>query len=60
MMEHLVGCTYHNIGIILLCQKKFSEACENFDKAIEVRTERLSQNHPDVAVSVKGILHCLL
>jgi tetratricopeptide (TPR) repeat protein len=35
-----------------MCQGDFDHALESFQKAVRVRTECLSQNHPDVAVSL--------
>jgi tetratricopeptide (TPR) repeat protein len=50
--EHLAGCTHHNIGIVQMCQGDFDQALESFQKAVQVRTECLPQNHPDIAVSL--------
>ena len=49
-MDHLIGVTHHNIGIIHMCQGHFGDALRSFQKAVVVRKECLPQNHPDIAV----------
>lgn len=51
-LEHIQASTLHNMGIIYLCQAKFEEAERSFEEAVYIRTQCLSQNHPDVAVSL--------
>ena len=51
--EHLVGVTYHNIGLIHMSQGNFGDALENFKRAVVVRTQCLPANHPDIAVGSK-------
>eukprot|EP00934_Nitzschia_sp_Nitz4_P002813 Nitzschia sp. Nitz4//scaffold78_size91513//74346//76394//NITZ4_004936-RA/size91513-snap-gene-0.128-mRNA-1//1//CDS//3329558151//2803//frame0 len=51
-VEHLQGCTHHNIGIVNLYLEKFQDALTHFRKAVEIRTQCLPFNHPDIAVSL--------
>ena len=51
-LEHLQASIHHNVGMVYLCQSKFDEAATSFNAASEIRTQCLSQNHPDVAVSL--------
>ena len=51
-MEHLLGVTHHNIGMLYMCQGQFEEAAQSFDYAVTSRMECLPSNHPDIAVSL--------
>lgn len=50
--EYLQACTLHNMGMISMIQSNFTDALDQFQKATEIRTRCLPQNHPDVAVSL--------
>eukprot|EP00531_Pseudo-nitzschia_arenysensis_P009336 CAMPEP_0116142488 /NCGR_PEP_ID=MMETSP0329-20121206/14936_1 /TAXON_ID=697910 /ORGANISM="Pseudo-nitzschia arenysensis, Strain B593" /LENGTH=755 /DNA_ID=CAMNT_0003637729 /DNA_START=185 /DNA_END=2452 /DNA_ORIENTATION=+ len=56
---HLVASTSHNIGLIQLCQGKYSEALDSFQTAIALRKECLPKDHPDIGVSLQreGMAH---
>jgi tetratricopeptide (TPR) repeat protein len=51
-LKHLIGATYHNMGIIHMCQKNYLDALSKFEKAVENRVDRLPANHPDIGVSL--------
>lgn len=51
-LEHLQACTYHNKGIILMCQEKFDDALQCFQNAVKIRDRCLPANHPDIGVSL--------
>jgi len=51
-LRHLQGCTKHNMGLVMMCQRNFAGARSMFTDAVKTRTACLPQNHPDVAVSL--------
>lgn len=55
-LEHLIGSTYHNMGIIYTCMGKFQEALHAFQKAVDARIAFYAQSHPLVAVSFALLL----
>mmetsp|Transcript_54480 Transcript_54480/g.132221 ORF Transcript_54480/g.132221 Transcript_54480/m.132221 type:complete len:572 (+) Transcript_54480:87-1802(+) len=60
--QWMIGATYHNIGMMHLCQAHFSDALHNFQKAATARKFCLPSNHPDIAVSLDrlGIVYFAL
>ena len=49
--HHLIGLTYHNMGMLDLWQGHLSEAEQHFKDAITIRRQTLSPEHVDVVVS---------
>lgn len=50
-LEHLVGATHHNMGIVHLCIGNFGAALLSFEKAVAARIDFFASHHPLVAVS---------
>jgi tetratricopeptide (TPR) repeat protein len=50
--EHLIGNTYHNIGMVQMCQGQYGHALASFRRAVRARKECLPTNHPDIGVSL--------
>ncbi|CAJ1942696.1 unnamed protein product [Cylindrotheca closterium] len=51
-LQHLVGATHHNIGLVHLCIGNFGDALLSFQKAVEARIDFFASHHPLVAVSL--------
>ncbi|KAL3938310.1 MAG: hypothetical protein SGBAC_006750 [Bacillariaceae sp.] len=51
-LEHLVGATHHNMGIVHLCIGNFGAALLSFEKAVAARIDFFASHHPLVAVSL--------
>ena len=49
--HHLVGSTFHNIGMVLFVAQRYSEALAAFENAVVIRIESLPTNHPDIQCS---------
>jgi tetratricopeptide (TPR) repeat protein len=51
-IQWMIGATYHNIGMMHLCQGHYGDALHNFQKAVTSRRQCLPVDHPDIAVSL--------
>lgn len=54
-IHHLVGTANHNIGLVHLFAKRYTEALTYFQEAVTVRRASLGLDHPDVSASLMKI-----